>query len=108
MPKKSNERREYERYKILADLIIHIKKKKYNVIGYDFSQGGIGFVTPEKLPLNEKVAVEAKAERFYREGVLKSKGQVSQYPGMYKYGLEFFVPLTRTEASMFVQRLGKK
>lgn len=102
------DRRNYPRFKILADLTVQVKKKKINVMGYDFSRGGMGFVTPEVIPLNAKAVISSKKYSLQREGVIQSKSAIDQYPNMFKYGMQFLVPMSLEEVEMIVARMGRQ
>ena len=105
------ERRKYQRFSILSDVILYPlkkRKKKYKIhcIGYDLSQGGLAIVSNKILHLQSSYIVQFKGVPYTMSGFLVSEKVIDLIPRITKYGLEFNTPLKLVQLEVFLREIG--
>ncbi len=97
-------KRQHRRFRFVVDLILTIGGKELRCMGFDLSQGGIGFISSQKIELVERAKIQhATQEKFSREGSIIYSRPDLDNPRLFKNGFLFKKELTIQELHTWLQ-----
>jgi hypothetical protein len=87
----TQEKRKYQRIKILEKIVIKYRLRKIDAVAYNISSGGLNFVTPEIFLIDDTctIILEKNNIKLEKKIVIRWRKYINDKPGMVNYGSEF-------------------
>jgi hypothetical protein len=103
------EKRKFQRIKILAPIMVKRKLGKDDAVAYDVSRGGICFVNPQIYEVGDActIVIDCNEIHITKSGRIMWRGFVGSVDGMQKYGLQFDTILLENELEIIYKSSGK-
>jgi hypothetical protein len=98
------ERRKYQRFKVLADIVVGYKMEDFDAVAFDVSIGGINIVTTRLMMMGDlcSISITKNKKKFNVYATIRWIKESSDKKNIVYYGLEFNAPITEIEMDFFM------